>query len=472
MKRLVLAIAVAACTPGPAYHVPRAPLPANDAFKEGEWKPASPNDAIPRGAWWTMFREPELDQLEARLQIDNQTIQQALDNYLAACAQVRVARAQYFPTASAAPAATIARAPTTSGHTTQYTLPLEASWAPDLFGRVRSMVHQAQFNAQASAADLENTRLLAQSTLATTYFELRGQDALQEVLDAAVAADAQILELAQSQYQLGIGNEAEVVQAEQTLQTARVQASNAALARGQYEHAIAALLGVPASSFSLAHRALQASPPDIPTGTPSQLLERRPDVASAERAMAAENAAIGVATSAYYPVLTLSGEAGFASTALSTLVSWPSRVWSLGASLAETIFDGGLRGANLNQARAAYAGTVASYRQTVLTALQQVEDQLIASRVLAHELDQQRMAVTLAQRGVELEKARYETGIDPYLNLMTEQIALLTAQQALVTLQVQRMTAAVALVQALGGGWSRAALPSTSTVTHQRPPKQ
>jgi NodT family efflux transporter outer membrane factor (OMF) lipoprotein len=468
-RRALVTALLAACTPGPAYHVPAAPLPARDAFKEGTWKLATPADAIRRGAWWSMFHEPELDALEAKLQIDNQTIRQAIDNYLAACAQIRVVRAQLFPTVSTAPSVTVSRAPRVAGHTTNYTLPLDASWAPDLFGRVRGTVHQAQFTAQASAADVESARLLAQSTLAATYFELRGQDALADVLGAAVAADQQILELTRAQYEVGVGNEAAVVLADQTLQIARVQATNVTLVRAQFEHAIATLIGVPASAFSLPHRALRAAPPAIPASTPSQLLERRPDIAAAERAMAAANAAIGVGYAAYFPTLTLTGDVGFASTALSTLLSWPNRVWSVGATLGETILEAGSRLAVVDQARATYAASVASYRQAVLTGVAQVEDGLAAARVLAQELIEQRRAVELAQRGVELERGRYETGIDPYLNLMTEQVTLLTQQQALVSIEIQQMTSAVALIQALGGGWSRAELPTTSVVTRQRP---
>ncbi len=507
-------VILAGCTVGPAYHRPRAPLPGSDAYKEGAWKVASPSDAIPRGKWWTMFHEPELDALEARLNITNQTIVQALENYLAACAQIRAARAQYFPTVTAAPSATLSRgsgafirgasatatgatgtptgtpgtpgtstgtstgtpgtptttiAGTSGGRTTTYALPADVSWAPDLFGRVRSTVRQRQYTAQASAADLESARLLAQATLAQTYFELRGQDGLQALLDATVKADEQILALTRSRYELGIGAEVDVVQAQLTLQTARVQATNAAILRAQDEHAIATLLGVPASGFTLPRRTLHAEPPAIPAGAPSQLLERRPDIAAAERQMAAANAAIGIGYAAYYPVLTLFGDAGLMSSTLGTLLSWPSRVWSIGASLAETVFDGGLRRATIDQAVAAYNASVAGYRQTVLTAFQQVEDGLAQARVLAAEIEQQHTAVALAQQALAIERSRYETGIDPYLNLMTQQTLLLSAQQALVSLEVQQMAAAVQLIQALGGGWEVSALPTPGEVTHARP---
>jgi NodT family efflux transporter outer membrane factor (OMF) lipoprotein len=480
LKRLLLV--VAACTVGPDYHRPRAVMPAADAYKE--WKPASPADAIPRGRWWTMFHEPELDALEARLNVSNQNILAAIDNYVAATAQVRGARAAYFPTLTVAPsvtesrggfatgtntATTVAGTGTTTGATvgraggrrvTSYSLPAEASWVPDLFGRVRRTVHQRQYDAQAQAADLENTRLLEQSALAQTYFELRGQDALIELLQQTVAADQQIVGLTRSSFQLGIASEADVLQAQLTLQTAIVQQTNAGVARAQFEHAIATLLGIPASSFSLPRRSLRAVPPVIPVGTPSQLLERRPDIAAAERTMAAANESIGIAHAAYFPVLTLTGQAGFASSALSSLLSWPSRVWALGANLSETIFDGGLRGANIDLAIAQYDAAIAVYRQTVLTAFQQVEDELAALHILGDALDQQRTAVQMAERSFEVEKARYANGLDPYVTLMTQQIALLSARQTLLTLEIQQMTAAVLLIQALGGGWSTAELPS------------
>jgi NodT family efflux transporter outer membrane factor (OMF) lipoprotein len=350
-----------------------------------------------------------------------------------------------------------------------YSLPAEVSWAPDVFGRVRNTVRQGQYNAQALAADVENVRLLQQSLLAQTFFELRGQDGLVAVLDDTVRANQEIVNLTAASYQLGISNEAELVQARLTLQTARVQATNAGIARAQFEHAIATLTGVPASSFSLPRRALQSKPPAIPVGTPSQLLERRPDIAAAERAMASANAGIGVGYAAYFPVLTLTGTAGFASNGLATLLTWPSRVWAVGTTLAQTLFDGGLRRATIDHATATYLGTVAAYRQTVLTAFQQVEDQLATLRILETAIEEQRTAVQLAERSFELERVRYQTGLDPYVTLMTQQTALLEARQTLIAMEVQQMTAAVLLIQYLGGGWHSADLPTPDEVTRVRP---
>lgn len=499
------ALVVAACTVGPKYHVPTAPMPHVDAYLETTWKQATPSDWIPRGAWWKTFRQPELDGLEARLQIDNQTILQAFDNYAAACAQIRSARAQYWPTVNVSPSVNVGRGSTgfgggvgsagtvgigtgsagTAGTTvggggtavstggssfrTIYSLPAEVSWAPDLFGRVRNTVRQGQANAQAIAADLESTRLLEQSTLASTYFQLRGQDALIAVLNETVKTDRAILEIAQGSYQTGVGDQLAVVQAEQTLRGVEAQLTGAGIARAQYEHAIATLIGVPASGFTMPVQPLHAFVPEIPPGTPSQLLERRPDIAAAERRMAAANAQIGIGYAAYYPQLSLTGNLGLVSDSLATLFSWPSRVWAIGVSLGETVFDGGARRAAIDNAVASYQAAVAGYRQTVLAAFQQVEDELAATRLLAAEIEQERAAVGLAQRALELERARYQSGIDPYLGLMTAQNTLLGAQQTLVTLETQQMMGVVALIQALGGGWDRALLPTPQTATKTRP---
>jgi NodT family efflux transporter outer membrane factor (OMF) lipoprotein len=343
-----------------------------------------------------------------------------------------------------------------------YSLPLQVSWAPDLFGRVRNTVRQREYGAQMSAADLESTRLLAQSTLAQTYFQIRGQDALQEVLDATVRADEEVVELTRIRFEAGIDPDVALVQAELTLQTARVQATNVGIQRAQLEHAIATLLGIPATAFTLPRRARLARPPQIPTGAPSQLLERRPDIASAERQMASANAAIGVAYAAYFPDVTLTGSVGFASSTLGSLVTWPSRVWSIGGSILQTVFDAGLRRATVNQTIALYNATVASYRQTVLVAFQQVEDALAETRIVAVAIEQQERAVKLAAEAFDLEKSRFQGGLDPYITLMLAQDALLAAQQALVSLKVAQMTAAVALVEALGGGWDRSELPTPS----------
>jgi len=430
---------------------------------------AHPQDAALRGPWWELFQDPALNELEAQVNLSNQNIAAAAASLLAARAVVLQARAQYFPTLSTAPSVTASRGGagggsagvgTGAGVTTQYSLPFDASWVPDLWGRVRNTVRANVAAAQVSAADLENTRLTAHAELAADYFALRGQDALAQLLAATVVAYRQALELTQALYETGIDSAEAVAQAETQLRLAEAQATNLGILRAQYEHAIAMLIGRPASSFALGSGPLHAAPPAIPAGLPSELLERRPDIAAAERAMAQANALIGVAQAAFYPNLTLSGTAGLASTALSSWFTWPARLWAVGASLAETLFDAGLRKATVQQTRAAFDQTVATYRQAVLTAFQQVEDNLASLRILGQQIQQQDAAVAAAQRTLGLAADRYKLGIDPYLNVITAQTTLLSAQQTAVTLRVQQLTASVQLVEALGGGWDARRLPS------------
>jgi len=480
------------CVVGPKYHPPAAPARAAvykespTQFKETEgWTVAQPADARLRGKWWEIFNDPELNALEDQLDINNQNIKQYFENFMAARAIVREARSQFFPTLSVAPSVAHSRASAnlsttnTSGtgtasskqlQSTLYTLPLEASWEPDLWGKIRSTVRQAHYAAQVSAADLENERLTEQASLAEYFFEIRGQDELQKIYDDTVAADQKAYELTRSLYEAGIDDQISVIEAETTLQSAQAGATNVGIARAQYEHAIAMLVGKSASDFSIPVRPMTVAPPPIPVGVPSELLERRPDVAAAERTMAEANAAIGIAYAAYYPNLTLTGEGGFESSSFSHWLSWPSRFWSVGASIPETIFDAGLRRATVQQYVATYNADVASYRQTVLSAFQQVEDSLAEVRILSKEIQQEQQAVNLAQTYLKLEQARYETGVDPYVAVLIAQTTVLADQQVLNTLQVQQMTSAVALVEALGGSWDRSQLPSTQQVT-QKPAK-
>jgi len=483
------------CVVGPKYHAPSPQAPA-PAYKEsttqftdnGPWTVAQPSDAILRGKWWEIFNDAELNALEEQLNINNQNIKEYFENFMEARAVVREARSQYFPTLSAVPSATHSRtsanlrgettvnttgtgtttpATTTQLQSTLYSLPLEASWAPDLWGKVRNTVRQAQYSAQVSAADLENERLTEQASLAEYFFELRGQDELQRLYNETVAADEKELELTRAQYETGITNEISVVQAETALQSAQAGATNVAIARAQYEHAIAMLVGKAATGFSIPVKPMIVAPPPIPVGVPSQLLQRRPDVAAAERTMAAANAEIGIAYAAYYPDLSLTGEAGFESSAIGSLLSWPSRFWSVGSSISETIFDAGLRRATVQQYVATYNADLAAYRQTVLTAFQQVEDALAEVRILSKEVQQEQQAVNFAQTNLKLEEARYQTGIDPYIDVLIAQTTVLADMQTLNSLQVEEMTDAVALVQALGGGWDRSQLPGPSQVTQK-----
>lgn len=481
------------CVVGPKYHAPSPPAPAAvykespTQFKEnGDWTVAQPADAKLRGNWWEIFNDSELNALEEQLNINNQNIKQFFENFMEARAIVREAHAQYFPTLAVAPSfnrsrtsANLSTTPVSTTGTgtaakqlqsTIYSLPLEASWEPDLFGKVRNTVHQAQYAAQVSAAELESERLTEQASLAEYFFEIRGQDELQKIFNDTVEADQKTYDLTRALYEAGIDDQIAVVEAETTLRSAQAGATNVGIARAQYEHAIAVLVGKTASDFSIPVKPMTIAPPPIPVGVPSELLERRPDVASAERTMAEANAVIGVAYAAYYPNLTLTAEGGFESSAFTKWLSWPSRFWSIGASLPETIFEGGLRRATVQQYVATYNADLAAYRQTVLTAFQEVEDSLAEVRILSKEIQQEQQAVNSAQLQLKLEQGRYETGIDPYIDVLIAQTTLLADQQTLNGLQVQQMAYAVALVENLGGGWDRSQLPNPRQVT-SKPPK-
>jgi len=394
---------------------------------------------------------------------------------MAARALVREARAQYFPTVTVGTNISRQRAALSgaNGQTgnggqaqafNEFIFPFDASWTPDLFGRVRNTVRANVANAQASAADLENTRLTAQAELAVDYFQLRGQDALKQLLDATVVAYEESLKLTTALYETGIDSDESVAQAETQLEATRAQDTNLGILRSQYEHAIALLVGKPASSFGIAVDPLKIPPPAIPIGIPSQLLERRPDIAANERLMAQANALIGVAVAAYYPTVTLSATVGFESQNASQWFTWPSRFWSVGSAISETIYDGGLRRATVEQYRAQYDQTVANYRNTVLTAFQQVEDNLSGLRILSEEIQQQDVAIQSAQRSLNLATDRYRLGIDPYLNVITAQTTLFGNQQTAVSLRIQQIVDSVQLVEALGGGWDSSTLPTSKQI--------
>ncbi len=445
---------------------------------------AQPDHGMLRGKWWEIFKNPELNALEEQLNIDNQNIKQAYQNFLVARALIREARSQYFPTIGTSPAysrsassanlsgAGAARGATgvatfTGQTSTIYSLPVDVAWAPDLFGKVRNTVREFQYGAQLSAADLENERLIEQASLAQIFFEIRGQDELQRVLNETVEADKEALKLARARYETGVDDALSVVQAQATLENVQAQAINVGLARAQFEHAIATLIGKPTSSFSIPVKPMIVAPPPIPIGVPSELLERRPDIAAAERSMAEANAQIGVATAAFYPTLTLSATGGVESSTLDRLFGWSSRVWAIGGTVSQTIFDAGLRRATVNQFIATYNAAVAGYRQTVLTAFQQVEDFLAAVRIQSQQVIKLQQAVNSSETALKLQLGRYQTGIDPYLNVVIAQTTLLGNQQTLVTTQVSEMVAAVQLITALGGGWDRSLLPTPEQVTHK-----
>jgi NodT family efflux transporter outer membrane factor (OMF) lipoprotein len=468
-------LSATACMVGPNYQRPPVTSPA--AFKEPpppDWKSATPRDLAPRGKWWEIFGDPDLNALEERVNVSNQTIAAAYNGFQAARAMVREARAQYFPTVSTSPSVTVARQPNVSSvsasgaRVTTYALPVDASWAPDLWGRVRNTVAASAAAAQASAADLANMRLTVQAELAVDYFQLHGEDSLKQLLDSTVVAYRQSLDLTKALYDTGIDSDEAVAQAETQLESTMAQDTGVGITRGQLEHAVALLVGEPASTFSLPAVQLKASPPAVPFGLPSQLLERRPDIAADERLMAQANAQIGVARAAYFPDLTLSGTGGFEAGKLAKWLTWPSRFWSVGTSLAETLFDAGLRRATVEQYQASYGQAVATYRETVLTAFQQVEDQLVALRLLTKEIEQQDAAVASAERQLKVATDRYRLGIDPYLNVITAQTTVLSNQQTDLNLHIQQMTATVQMIEALGGGWEASDLPTPAQVVSRQ----
>jgi NodT family efflux transporter outer membrane factor (OMF) lipoprotein len=486
------ALLLAGCMVGPKYHQPAATVqPPPSAYKElpaenppaGQWKVAQPQDAMLHGKWWEIYSDSELNALEEKVNINNQNIKQSFENFMEARTLVTQARAQLYPTLGTTPSfqrsqssANLKNNVGTTGtaggglrkanvYSTLADVPFSASWEPDLWGKVRNTIREAQYNAQLSAADLENVRLTEQANLAVFFFELHGQDALQQILNETVEADKKSLELARARYETGVDTQLALVEAQVTLQQAESASTNLGIARAQFEHAIAVLVGTTASSFSMPYKPLSATPPTIPVGIPSQLLERRPDIAASERNMAAANAQIGIATAAYYPNLTLSAQGGFESSALQNLMTWPSRFWSVGPSISETIFDAGLRRATVNQFVAVYNADVAAYRQTVLTAFQQVEDSMATVRISSKQIQQQEQAVESAQQFLKLSQARYETGVDTYLNVLIAQTTLLADEQQLATLHTQEMTASVQLIEALGGGWDRSQLPTAAQVT-------
>jgi NodT family efflux transporter outer membrane factor (OMF) lipoprotein len=402
---------------------------------------------------------------------------------------VKEARSQLFPTVTTAPSVTREKqsanlkefstsssglgggtpTATVSKAFDDYDFPFDATWVPDLWGKIRNTVNASAYGAQASAADLANTRLSMQADLAVDYFELRSQDSLKQLLDTTVQAYQESLRLTKVLYATGIDNDESVAQAETQLESTEAQDTNVGILRSQYEHAIAVLVGQPASTFSISVEPLKTPPPPIPIGVPSQLLERRPDVAADERLMAQANAQIGVARAAYYPTLTLSASGGFESTNASNWFSWPSVLWAIGASASETIFDAGLRRATVQQYRSMYDETVANYRQTVLTAFQQVEDNLAALRVLSKEIQEQDVAINSAQRYLTDANNRWKLGLDPYLDVISAETALLSNQQTMVNLRMQQITASVQLVEALGGGWDKTQLPSTAALVSKTP---
>lgn len=471
-SRLVapLVLALAACTLGPDYVRPGAEAPAG--YKEAEgWKPAQPKDQLPKGEWWRVFDDARLDSLEAQVEVSNQTVR----NFAARVEQARAltaqARSAFFPTVNGSVSATRAstsgggRVTTSNGTTVgggpvnAYNLALDANWELDLWGRVRRNVESNEAATQASVADLENAKLSAQGELATDYLVLRVADAQIRLLETTVAAYEKSLTLTRNQYAAGVVSRGDVVQAETQYKSTQAQALDARIQRQQLEHAIAILIGKPPAELSIAPDENIGSFPAIPLGVPSELLERRPDIAAAERRVAAANAQIGVAEAAFFPTLTLSASGGFAASSFARWLTLPARYWSLGPALvAQTIFDAGLRSAQKAQSVAVYDETVAAYRQTVLTGFQEVEDNLVALRVLADEEGVQDDAVKAAREAVTIANNQYRAGTINYLAVVVLQAAMLNNERTALAIRARRLAASVGLIKALGGGWEATAL--------------
>lgn len=456
----------AGCLIGPKYHVPTTPTPT--AYKEqGDWKTAQPSDLNLGGAWWTVFQDSQLDSLEQEVNVSNQNLKAAEAQYRQARALLRYNRADYYPTVTFGPSASRARVSANSPTTVNlrgtayndFVLPFDFSYQADVWGRVRRAVESARGLAQASAADVATVNLSLHADLAIDYFQARTLDAEEKLLNSTASQYEQALQLTESRFQGGIASEVEVEQARTQLQTVRAQAIDVGVLRAQYEHAVAVLIGKPPAEFTLLPLPLTTPPPNVPPSVPSDLLERRPDIAAAERRVASANAQIGVAKSAYYPVVGLSASGGFESTSITTLLQGPSGIWSLGVSTVGTVFDVGRRRALNDQARAAYDYQVAAYRETVLSGFQEVEDSLAAVRILEREANVQDEAVAAAQHSLELSLTRYRGGVTSYLEVTTAQSAALADEVTAVNILGRRMASAVLLIQALGGGWDHSSLP-------------
>ena len=461
-------------------------VPNTTAVPQG-WKLAEPSESAPRGNWWEAYHDPQLNDLESKVAISNQTVAQAEANYRVAHAMLEEAQAGLFPTVSVDPSVVRSRSSGSVasngpqvvnsgasggvGPRTEFTLPFEATYEVDLWGSVRNMVAQNSFTAQASAAAVQTALLSSQSALAQAYFSLRATDEQRRILGTTLEDYEASLHLVRTLYDNGLASEEDLAEADTQLASAEAQDTDLGVARAQFEHSIAVLIGVSPSRFSIAYGRFNPALPTIPVAMPSDLLERRPDVAGAERQVQAANAGIGVARAAYFPTLTLSASAGFESTRLPALLDWPNRMWSLGASAAQTLFDGGLHGAQNAQAQAQYDVTVANYRQTVLTAFQSVEDNLATLRILSKEVGQQHAAAAAAQRAVKLSVVRFQNGIDSYVNVITAQNTFLTSRLAELQVQLRQVTATILLVNDLGGGWDVSQLGQTEKMALHPPGK-
>jgi NodT family efflux transporter outer membrane factor (OMF) lipoprotein len=468
MAAIFIPVFCAGCQVGRPYARPVVQTPAGlkEAAGNDDWKMAAPADDLPKGKWWEIFNDARLNELEEQVEINNQNLKQAEAEFRQARAVVAANHANYYPTIGTSPSITQSDRAST-GRTQSFSLPVDASWEPDLWGRVRLSVENAVNNAQVSAADLENVRLSQQALLAVDYFSLAAADMQEAVLHDTIVGYERNLQLTTDRFNGGVASRSDITLAQTQLSGARAQSTDIHVTRAEFEHAIATLTGQLPASFSIDERKIDGPPPPVPTAplaVPSQLLERRPDIAASERQVAAANANVGLAQAAYYPTLTLSANPALVASSLGSLFSYASRVWSAGPSMTETIADFGRRRAQLEQSLAAYDATVASYRQTVLAAFQEVEDDLSTLRYLAEEAGQQQEAVTAAQQSLTLEIDRYREGTDSYLNVITTQAIALSDQQNAISILQRRVTAAVDLIKALGGGWDASSLPTTATL--------
>ncbi len=465
-----LALGSGACVVGPNYHRPEAPV--SPAFKEAPpdgWKRAEPSDGVIRGPWWSVYGDPALDELERRIDVSNQTVLAAEANYRAAADAVRAARGALFPSVTGGVAATEAR-PTTAGltgvsssaRTTLQVPTVDLSYQADVWGAIRRTVRAATATAQASAAQLENARLIVQADLAIDYFTLHGLDGDIDLLEKTVASYEEYLALTKARQTAGVASGADVAQAEAQLSAARAELTDLGVARSQFEHAVAILTGRPPAEVTIPRQTLSADPPQMPVALPAALLERRPDIAIAERQMAAQNEQIGIAQAALFPTVGLSGSAGLQGTSLSNVFSVPALFWSLGANAVELIFDAGRRRAITDQQRNLFDASVANYRQTVLTALQQVEDAMAALRILEREAAQVADSVSAARASLDISTAQYKAGVVSSLPVITAQATLLQNQRSAVDIVTRRLLASVQLIEALGGGWDASRLPSAA----------
>ncbi|WP_272891818.1 efflux transporter outer membrane subunit [Stutzerimonas stutzeri] len=478
MTLVAMALTLSACTLGPDYQRPEVPIAAE--FKQAEgWKVAAPADSLQRGEWWTLYGDAELNALVGRLNVSNQNLAAAEAQYRQARALVRGARSQQFPTIGGSAGVTRGGQGTSSSPTVQsqssgsgvsesYSVGLDASWELDIWGRLRRNLEANQANMQASAADLAAVRLSLQSELVQTYLQLRVLDEQQRLLDQTVEAFARSLRLTENQYRAGIVPKSDATQALTQLRSTEAQAIDLRWQRAQLEHAIAVLIGVPPSELDIAERSDIPALPQVPLALPSQLLERRPDIASAERQVSAANAQIGVAEAAWYPDLTLSASGGYRNSSFSNLISVPNRFWSLGPQLAMTLLDFGGRRASLEQAEASYDQTVANYRQTVLNSFREVEDNLVQLRVLADEAVVQQQALEAAQESLRLIENQYRAGTVDFLSVATVQTTTLNNERTNLTLLGDRLAASVQLIAALGGGWDEEALQTEPVMSTER----